>query len=131
MRIINPTSLAPPRGYNHGLLCPAGGHVLLIAGQVAWDRDANIVSDDFAQQFDRALANVLDVVRDAGGGPETIAKLTIYVTSMAEYTAARKDVGVAYRARMGQHFPAMTLVEVKALLEAGAKVEIDGIAVIP
>jgi enamine deaminase RidA (YjgF/YER057c/UK114 family) len=131
MRVVNPASLASPRGYNHGVVFPTGGRVLCIAGQVAWDRDGRIVSDDVARQFDRALANVLDVVREAGGGPESIGKLTIFVTSVSEYASARKEIGQAYRQRMGRHFPAMTLVEVKALLEENAKIEIEGIAVLP
>lgn len=130
MRYVNPDTLAPPKGYNNGVVIPPtpGGGVLFLAGQVGWDRDGRIVSDRFADQFDRALANLLDVVIAAGGTAESIGKLTIFVTSVAEYTADLKEIGRRYRARMGRHYPAMTLVEVKALLEPGAKVEIEGLA---
>jgi enamine deaminase RidA (YjgF/YER057c/UK114 family) len=129
MRIINPAGLAPPRGYSHGI---AGvGEVLFVAGQVGWNAQAELVSDRFADQFDQALANVLAVVGEAGGSPQSIARLTIYVTDKEEYLAATREIGDRYRARMGRHYPAMTLVEVKALLEPGARVEIEATAVVP
>ena len=129
MRIINPESLVAPVGYNNGTLVPQGS-LLFIAGQVAWDRQGRLVGDSFVQQFDLALANVLAVVKEAGGFPTSIAKLTIFVTDKDEYSRQLKDIGVAYRRHMGKHFPAMSLVEVKALLEPGARIEIEGIAVI-
>jgi enamine deaminase RidA (YjgF/YER057c/UK114 family) len=89
-----------------------------------------MVSDDFVDQFDQALANVLSVVREAGGTAESIARLTIYVTDKAEYAAAQASIGARYRVRMGRHYPAMTLVEVRALLEDRAKVEIEATAVL-
>ena len=128
MAIITSKDLAPPRGYSHGVV--ATGRFLFVAGQIAWDADGRIVSRDFAEQFDRALANVLSVVHEAGGSPESIARLTIYVTDKAEYLAAQDQIGVHYRKRMGSHYPAMTLVQVSALLEDGAKVEIEGTAVL-
>ncbi len=131
MRYINPETLAAPKGYNNGVvIAPATGGVLFLAGQVAWDKDGRIVGERFAEQFDQALANILEVVTAAGGRPESIGKLTIFVTSVEEYTADLKEIGRRYRARMGRHYPAMTLVEVKALLEPGAKVEIEGLACI-
>lgn len=132
MRYINPEDVAIPRGYSNGVVIAPGpgGGVLFLAGQVAWDKDSRIVSDRFADQFDQALANLLAVVTAAGGTPESIGKLTIFVTSVAEYTADLKEIGRRYRTRMGRHYPAMTLVEVKALLEPGAKVEIEGLACI-
>jgi enamine deaminase RidA (YjgF/YER057c/UK114 family) len=129
MTIINPPSLAPPRGYNHGIL-RASGAILSIAGQVAWDREERIVSDVLAEQFDQALGNLLAVVTEAGGTPESIVKLTIFVTDAREYLAQQKAIGAAYRRRMGKHFPAMSLVQVAALIEEGARVEIEGLAVI-
>ncbi len=129
MRVINPESLGPPLGYSHGILMPHGS-MLFIAGQVAWDRHGRIVSDSFAQQFDQALANVLAVVTSAAGSPSSVAKLTIFVIDKDEYTRQLKEVGAAYRRQMGKHFPAMSLVEVKALLEPDAQVEIEGFAVI-
>ncbi|HET9531971.1 MAG TPA: RidA family protein [Blastocatellia bacterium] len=127
--IINPSSLAEPRGYNNGLLFE-GGSLLFVAGQVGWDREQRIVSDDFAQQFAQALENVLAVVREAGGDATSIARLLIFVTDKREYLSQLKDVGTAYRQIMGKHFPAMSLVEVSALVEDLAKVEIEAIAVI-
>ncbi|MCA1594040.1 MAG: RidA family protein [Acidobacteria bacterium] len=128
---INPESLGAPRGYSNGVLAPAGGRLLFIAGQIGWDERQRIVSTDFVEQFDRALANVLAVVAEAGGQPENVARLAIYVTDKEEYRARTREVGERWRALMGRHFPAMALVEVKSLLEDGAKVEIEGVAVMP
>lgn len=130
MRYVNPESLAAASGYNNGVLMAptAPGGILFVAGQIAWNGDGQIVSDRIVDQFDQALANVIAVVGAAGGSPETIGKLTIFVTSVDEYRSARKEIGERYRNRMGKHFPAMSLVEVSALLEPGAKVEIEGLA---
>jgi enamine deaminase RidA (YjgF/YER057c/UK114 family) len=122
--------LGQPRGYSNGVLME-GGSLLFIAGQIGWDGDQRIVSDDFAAQFAQALENVLKVVREAGGEAENIARLTIYVIDKQEYSSHLRDVGSAYRQLMGKHFPAMTLVEVSGLLEHLAKVEIEATAVIP
>lgn len=130
MTIINPEALGQPRGYSNGMLFE-GGSLLFIAGQVGWDRDSRIVSDDFAEQFAQALENVLAVVRQAGGGPESIGRLLIFVTDKDEYASRLRDIGTAYRQLMGKHFPAMTLVEVSSLLEQLAKVEIEALAVVP
>ena len=127
---INPESLGGPRGYANGVLTGTGGRLLFIAGQIAWDQNQQLVSDDLVEQFDRALANVLTVVNEAGGQREQIARLIIYVTDKNEYRNQMKAVGERYRARMGKHFPAMVLVEVKSLLEDGAKIEIEGTAVL-
>lgn len=130
LKPINPVSLGTPRGYSNGIATDGSGRLLFIAGQVAWDPEQHVVSDDFAEQFDRALANVITVVEAAGGQAEQIARLTIYVTSRSDYLAHTKEIGVLYRNRMGTHFPAMVLVEVKGLLDVRAKVEIEGMAVI-
>jgi enamine deaminase RidA (YjgF/YER057c/UK114 family) len=127
---INPESLGAPRGYSNGVLTPAAGKLLFIAGQIAWDEEQKIVSADFVEQFDCALRNLLAVVTEAGGTPESIARLVIYVTDKNEYCRGTREIGERWRARMGRHFPAMTLVEVKSLLEDEAKVEIEGIAII-
>ena len=127
---INPESLGAPRGYANGVLTEAGGRLLFIAGQIGWDEQQQIVSDDIVAQFDRALANVITVVTEAGGSSEQIARLIIYVTEKDGYRARLKEIGESYRARMGKHFPAMVLVEVKSLLEDSAKIEIEGIAVL-
>ena len=129
--IINPESLGAPRGYSNGLLANAGGKLLFIAGQVAWNQNQQIVSKDFVDQFDKALENVVTVVSAAGGEPGNIARLVIYVTDKREYIARTKEVGEYYRQHMGKHFPAMVLVEVRGLLDDAAKVEIEGIAVLP
>lgn len=130
LTIINPASFLAPRGYSNGVLAPAGGKQLFIAGQIAWDTGGQIVSSDFAEQFDQALANVIAVVTEAGGTPDRLARLVVYVTNKNEYRAAQHELGRRWRARMGKHYPAMTLVEVKSLLEDDAKVEIEGIAVL-
>jgi enamine deaminase RidA (YjgF/YER057c/UK114 family) len=127
---INPESLGVPRGYANGVLTNAGGRLLFIAGQIAWDQNQQIVSDDLVEQFDRALANVLTVVTEARGEAQQIARLIIYVTDKNEYRKRMKEIGERYRARMGKHFPAMVLVEVKSLLEDRAKIEIEGTAVV-
>ena len=127
---INPESLGAPRGYSNGVLVEAGGRLLFIAGQVAWDERQRIVSSDFVAQFDRALANVIAVVNAAGGHPNQIARLVIYVTDKNEYRALTGPIGERYRALMGKHFPAMVLVEVKSLLDNEAKIEIEGVAVL-
>jgi enamine deaminase RidA (YjgF/YER057c/UK114 family) len=125
-RLIDPAS-----GYSNGLLADAGGKLLFIAGQIAWDQNQKIVSDDFVEQFDRALANVISVVKAAGGNPDNIARLVIYVIDKIEYRERTKEVGERYRKHMGKHFPPMVLVEVKGLLDDRAKVEIEGMAVLP
>jgi enamine deaminase RidA (YjgF/YER057c/UK114 family) len=130
-RIINPDALGAPSGYANGLLADSGGRLLFIAGQVAWDEAHKIVSDDFAEQFDKALANVVTVVTAAGGKPEHIARLAIYVTNKIEYRARTREVGERYRKHMGKHFPAMVLIQVAGLVDDGAKVEIEGMAVLP
>lgn len=130
LKLINPAGLGTPRGYSNGVLADAGGRLLFVAGQVGWNEKQAIVSEDFVKQFDRALANVIAVVSDAGGRPDQIARLVLYVTNKHEYTKSLAEVGECYRARMGKHFPAMVLVEVKSLLDDKAKVEIEGIAVL-
>ena len=125
---INPESLGAPRGYANGVLTEAGGRLLFIAGQIAWNQNQQIGSEDLIEQFDQALANVITIVAEAGGAPEQIARLVIYVTDKNEYRARTKEIGERWRARMGKHFPAMVLIEVKSLLEDGAKIEIEGTA---
>jgi enamine deaminase RidA (YjgF/YER057c/UK114 family) len=127
--LINPESLGAPQGYSNGVLTE-GGRMLFIAGQVAWDQQQQIVSADLVEQFDRALANVIAIVAEAGGQPEQIARLVIYVTDKRDYRLRMKEIGARYRARMGKHFPAMVLIEVKGLLEDDAKIEIEGTAVL-
>ena len=129
--IVNPKSLGAPSGYANGLVTEPGGRLLFIAGQIASNENLQIVSDDFVEQFDRALENVIAVVTAAGAQPANIARLIIYVTNKTEYRARRREVGERYRKHMGKHFPAMVLVQVAGLLDDAAKVEIEGIAVLP
>jgi enamine deaminase RidA (YjgF/YER057c/UK114 family) len=127
-RYVNPPSLAEPRGYSNGVAYGPGGSVVFLAGQIGWDAAGRIVSNRFDEQFDQALANLIAIAIYAGGTAESIGKLTIYVLDRAEYVSARKLIGEHYRRRMGRHYPAMTLIEVRGLLEPGARVEIEGIA---
>ena len=129
--IVNPKSLGAPSGYANGLIAEAGGKLLFIAGQIASNEDQQIVSDDFVEQFDKALENVVTVVTAAGAEAASIARLVIYVTNKIEYRQRRREVGERYRKHMGKHFPAMVLVQVAGLLDDAAKVEIEGIAVLP
>jgi enamine deaminase RidA (YjgF/YER057c/UK114 family) len=129
--LINPESLGTPTGYSNGLLTEAGGKLLFIAGQIAWNENQQIVSDDFVEQFDRALANVVAVLTAAGGEPANVARLVIYVTNKMEYRERTREVGERYRKHMGKYFPTMALVQVAGLLDDAAKVEIEGIAVLP
>ena len=126
---INPASLGAPRGYSNGVLTE-GGRLLFIAGQIAWNEQQQIVSEDLVAQFDRALANVISVVTEAGGTPDQIARLILYVTDKKDYQQRAKEIGERYRAHMGKHFPAMVLVEVKSLLDDAARIEIEGLAVL-
>ena len=128
-RIVNPPELARPVGFAHGMA--AQGELLALGGQIGWDGDSRIVSPEMGAQFAQALKNLVAVVRAAGGLPEDIIQLRVYVTDKQLYIAARQEIGVAWRALLGRHFPAMALVEVQDLLEEGALVEIDGMAVIP
>lgn len=129
-KLINPEALGAPSGYSHGVLVEGGGKLLFIAGQIAWDQDQKIVSDDFVEQFDKALANVITVVKAAGGESNNIVRVVVYVTNKHEYLAETKAVGERYRKHMGKHFPAMVLVQVASLLDDAAKVEIEAMAVI-
>ncbi len=128
--VINPEALGAPRGYNNGMLAPAGGRLLFVAGQVGWDGNQHIVGDRFAEQFEQALRNVVAVVEAAGGRAADLGRLTIYVVDKAEYVEQLAEVGAAYRRVVGSHYPTMALVEVSGLLEHGAKVEIEGTAVV-
>lgn len=128
---INPAVLGAPRGYSNGMLAPAGARLLTVAGQIAWDADQNVVSNEFPAQLAQALANVVTVVREAGGEPSHILELTLFVVDRHEYLAATKEIGAAYRQIMGRHFPTMALIEISALLDPRAKVEIQALAALP
>jgi enamine deaminase RidA (YjgF/YER057c/UK114 family) len=125
---IDPESLARPRGYSHGVR--GQGELLFVAGQIGCDREGRLVSGDLVEQFARALDNVLEVVRAAGGSPSSVARMVLYVTDRREYRERSKPIGEAYRSRMGTHYPAMVLAEVKSLFEDEAKVEIEATAIL-
>jgi enamine deaminase RidA (YjgF/YER057c/UK114 family) len=127
--LVSPPNFPKPRGYANGMV--AEGRFLFISGQIAWDKDARIVSPDFATQFLQALDNVIAVVREAGGGTEHLVKLLAFVTDLDAYREATRAIGEGWRARLGKHYPAMSLVKVAGLLEPGALVEIEGVAVLP
>jgi enamine deaminase RidA (YjgF/YER057c/UK114 family) len=128
--IINPEELGAPRGWSNGMLARAGGRTLFVAGQTARDASGQVAGADFVSQFDRALGNVLTVVREAGGEVGDIGRFTIYVTDIAQYRASLEPLGEVYRRRMGKHFPAMALVEVSSLVDERALVEIEATAVL-
>lgn len=128
-RSITPPGWPRPRGYSNGMA--ARGELLAVAGMIGWDAQERIVSPEFVPQFRQALANVVAVVQAAGGGPEHLLSLTIFVTDKREYLAALADVGQAYREVLGRHYPAMALVQVVALVEDAAKVEIQALAALP
>ena len=131
-KVIHPSQFPKPRGYANGILTDMpGGRVLHIAGQIGWDKDARIVSPDFAVQFLQALDNVIDIVREAGGATEHIVKLLAFVTDLEAYRAATTAIGEGWRGRLGKYYPAMSLVKVSGLLEPGALVEIEGVAILP
>ncbi len=128
--VIQPEGWAKPRGYSNGIV--ATGKFLFVAGQIGWD-PTNIrpkFPEGFGAQFGQALANVLAVVKAAGGTPEQVARLTVYVTDKKEYLASLKECGDAWRTHFGKHYPAMALVQVAALVEDQAKVEIEATAVL-
>lgn len=127
--IVNPASLGEPRGWNNGMLAPADGRLLFIAGQVGLEPGA-AEPPGFSAQFATALDRVLTVVRAAGGIPSDVGRMTVYVTDLAAYRADRVALGQAWKARFGTHYPAMALVEVKSLVDRGALVEIETTAVI-
>lgn len=127
-QVLQPPGWPRPHGYAHGIA--AAGRQVFIAGQVGWDAAGRLVSDDFAAQVRQALANVVTVLTEAGGRPEQLVRLTWYITSRDEYFAALPAIGAGYREVLGRHFPAMTVVQVAALLAPGTKVEIEGTAVL-
>lgn len=128
---INPGALGAPRGFTHGWLAPAHARLLFVAGQTAADAAGRIDEASFAAQFRTALSRALQVVSAAGGRPEHVVRMTVYVTDLDAYLAARKALGAAWKAQMGTHYPAMALVEVSRLVDEGALVEIEVTAAVP
>jgi enamine deaminase RidA (YjgF/YER057c/UK114 family) len=128
--IINPPGWKRPRGYSNAVVLPKG-RPLFIAGMVGWDENERFQSDDFADQFRQALLNIKCCVEQAGSRIDCIGRMTIFVSSKQEYIDCLPRLGTLYREVMGEHYPAMALVEVSALLEEGAKVEIEATGVVP
>jgi len=129
MQVLLPPEWPRPKGYANGVA--ASGRQVFIAGMIGWDAQGVFHSDDFAAQTRQALQNIVDVLREAGGRPEHIVRMTWYVTDKREYLAAGREVGAAFREIIGSYNAAMTAVEVRALIEDRAKVEIEATAVIP
>jgi enamine deaminase RidA (YjgF/YER057c/UK114 family) len=129
MEFLQPAGWPRPKGYANGVA--AKGRTVYVSGMVGWDAKGVFRSDDFADQARQALANVIAVLAEAKALPEHIVRMTWYVTDKREYVAAYPRIGKAYRELIGRHFPAMTAVEVRALIEDAAKVEIEVTAVIP
>ena len=128
-QVILPPGWPRPKGYANGVV--ASGRTLYIAGMIGWDEQGQFASDDFVIQVKQALRNIAAVLREAGGLPENIVRMTWYVTDKREYLAASKEVGKAFREIIGAYNTAMTAVEVRALMEDRAKVEIEVTAVLP
>ena len=129
MRFLHPEHWAPTRGFSHGVA--AEGRQVFVAGQVGWNARQEIVGDDFVAQVEQALHNVVDILAEADALPEHLVRLTWYVCDKQEYLKRSSEVGEVYRRVIGRHFPAMTLVQVTALVEDRARVEIEATAVVP
>jgi enamine deaminase RidA (YjgF/YER057c/UK114 family) len=129
MQILQPPTWARPRGYANGIV--ASGQLVFISGQIGWDEQCRFQTTDLVAQVDQALRNVLTILAQAHGKPEHITRMAWYVVDKQEYLACRKELGIVYRSLMGQHYPAMTVVQVVALVEDMARVEIEATAVIP
>ena len=127
-RVLLPEGWPRPRGYSNGI--EATGRMVFVAGQIGWDTGGRF-PDGFAAQFRQTIDNTLAVLAEAGAGPEHIVRMTWYVVDKAEYLAALRDVGAVWRERIGPHYPAMAVVEVKGLIEDAARIEIETTAVIP
>jgi enamine deaminase RidA (YjgF/YER057c/UK114 family) len=129
MKLLQPAGWAEPKGYANGVM--ARGAMIFVGGQVGWNAQQQFESDDFIAQTRQALLNILAVLRTGGAGPEHMVRMTWYVVDRVEYIARLKELGAAYREIMGKNFPAMTCVEVSALVEERARIEIEVTAVLP
>ena len=129
MQILQPPDWAKPRGYSNGVA--TSGQIVFISGQIGWDSDCAFQTHDFVAQARQALLNIIAILAEAGGKPEHITRLTWYVVDKQEYLDCGKELGTVYREVIGQHYPAMTAVQVTALMEDVARVEIEATAVIP
>lgn len=130
MQVLQPPGWARPRGYSNGI-ATRGGKLVFIAGQIGWNAQCVFEEKGFGGQFRQTLANILAVLAEAGGGPEHLVRLTWYVVDKQEYLAALAEVGAAYRELMGRNYPVMAVVQVGALVEDAARLEIEAMAVVP
>lgn len=128
-QVLQPEEWVKPIGYSNGIV--ARGRQIFVGGQIGWNGQGEFESDDFALQTAQALRNVVRILEEAGGGPEHIVRMTWYITDKREYLNSLKGVGEAYRRVIGKHYPAMAMVQVAALIEDRARVEIEATAVIP
>lgn len=128
MRTLQPADWARPRGYANGI--EAHGKMIFVAGQIGWNKDCKFERHDFAGQFEQTLLNIVAVLREAGAGPEHIVRLTWFIADKRAYLSDAKRVGEIYRAVMGRNFPTMSVVQVAALIEDEALLEIEATAVI-
>jgi len=128
MDFLHPSTWKAACGYSNGVA--AEGKQIFVAGQIAWDEQQKIVSEDFVEQTAQVLRNIVAVLAEAGAQPEHIVRMTWFIKDKNEYLAAASEIGAAYREVIGKHFPAMSLVQVADLLEEGAKVEIEATAVL-
>ncbi|MBA3343241.1 MAG: RidA family protein [Gemmatimonadaceae bacterium] len=130
VQVLQPPGWAEPSGYANGVV--ASGRYVVLAGQIGWNpATSTFETDDFAEQVRQALANIVELLKEAGAEPSHLVRLTWYITDRAEYGAARRETGRAYRETLGRKFPPMSVVEVSGLIEERAKVEIEATAVIP
>jgi enamine deaminase RidA (YjgF/YER057c/UK114 family) len=129
VEFLQPRHWKPAKGYSNGIV--ADGRMVFVAGQVGWNASQQFETDDFVAQTRQALENIVAIVREAGGTPKHITRLTWFITDKREYLSRLAEVGEAYRSVMGKHFPTMTMVQVLALVEDRAKVEIEASAVVP
>ena len=129
MRILQPPGWTPPKGYANGVA--ARGTQIYVGGQIGWNGQQVFETDDFVGQARQALTNIVAILREGGAGPEHITRMTWYVVDKREYVASYRALGAAYREVIGRHFPSMTAIEVKALIEDRARVEIEVTAVVP
>jgi enamine deaminase RidA (YjgF/YER057c/UK114 family) len=129
MKILQPPGWARPRGYSNGV--SARGQLVFVAGQIGWDDQCHFQTDDLSGQVRQALENVVAVLAQARARPEHIVRMTWYLTDKREYLQASRAIGEAYRSIIGSHYPVMTAVQVSALIEDRAKVEIEATAVVP
>ena len=127
--VLQPKDWPAPKGYANGVA--AEGRQVYIAGQIGWTAEVKLVSDDFVAQVEQALANIVQVLAEAGGEPTHLVRMTWYLTDKSEYLSRQKEIGAAYRRVIGRHFPVMSAIVVAGLIEDGAKVEIEATAVLP